>query len=161
MGNMLPSTTKSPYILDLMKKSSYLCTGGTGTTNDNVKPNMVPAQPKTTTTTGTLLEISKSGANGLPRGIYLSRSFSVDIMNCGNMVEGIYNRDKYRIELLVANVPVPFTNILSTIAFNVDGSGTFIPFTDGIIPNIKGVLRIKLPFLSTMSVEEYNIRITA
>lgn len=162
MGNMLPSTTKSPYILDLMKKSSYLCTGGTGTTNDNVKPNMVPAQPKTTTTTGTLLEISKSGANGLPRGIYLSRSYSVDIMNCGNMVNGIYNRDKYRMELLVDNIPVPLTNMLSTIAFNVDGSGTFIPLNANIIPpNIKGVLRIKLPFLGTMSVEEYDIRITA
>ena len=155
---MLPNTTKSPYIVDLMKKSSYVCTGGTGTTNDSVKPNMVPAQPKTTSTTGTLLEISKSGANGLPRGIYLSRSYSVDIVNCNNMVEGIYNRDKYRIELIVSNVTVPLTIMLSTIAFNVDGSGTFIPFTD--VPNIKGVLRIKLPFLDTMSVEEYNISIT-
>lgn len=162
MGNMLPSTTKSPYILDLMKKSSYLCTGGTGTTNDNVKPNMVPAQPKTTSTTGTLLEISKSGANGLPRGIYLSRSYSVDIVNCNSMVEGIYNSDKYRIELLVANIPVPLTNMLSTIAFNVDGSGTFIPLNANIIPpNINGVLRIKLPFLGTMSAEEYNIKIIA
>ena len=123
---------------------------------------MVPAQPKTTTTTGTLLEISKSGANGLPRGIYLSRSYSVDIRNCGNMVEGIYNRDKYRIELLVASIPVPLTNMLSTIAFNVDGSGTFIPLNANIIPpNINGVLRIKLPFLGTMSVEEYNIKIKA
>lgn len=161
MGNMLPSTTKSPYIADLMKKSSYVCTGGTGTTNDRVKPNMVPAQPKTTPTDGTLLEISKSGANGLPRGIYLSRSYSVDIVNCSSMVEGIYNRrNKYRIELLVANISVPITNILSTIAFNVDGSGTFIPFTKNIIPNIKGVLRIKLPFLNTMPVEDYNISIT-
>lgn len=161
MGNMLPNTTKSPYIADLMKKSSYVCTGGTGTTNDSVKPNMVPAQPKTTSTTGTLLKISKSGANGLPRGIYLSRSYSVDIVNCNSMVEGIYNRDKYRIELLVASVPVPLTNILSTLAFNVDGSGTFIPFTNSIIPNIKGVLRIKLPLLDTMSVEDYNISITS
>lgn len=161
MGNMLPSTTKSPYIADLMKKSSYVCTGGTGTTNDSVKPNMVPAQPKTTSTTGTLLEISKSGANGLPRGIYLSRSYSVDIVNCSSMVEGIYNRDKYRIELLVANVPVPLTNMLSTLAFNVDGSGTFIPFTNAIIPSIKGILRIKLPLLDTMSVEEYNISMTS
>lgn len=163
MGNMLPNTTKSPYIADLMKKSSYVCTGGTGTTNDSVKPNMVPAQPKTTSTTGTLLEISKSGANGLPRGIYLSRSYSVDIVNCSSMVEGIYNRDKYRIELLVANIPVPLTltNILSTLAFNVDGSGTFIPFTSAIIPSIKGILRIKLPFLDTMSVKEYNISITS
>lgn len=162
MGNMLPNTTKSPYIADLMKKSSYVCTGGTGTTNDSVKPNMVPAQPKTTSTTGTLLEISKSGANGLPRGIYLSRSYSVDIVNCSSMVEGIYNRDKYRIELLVADIPVPLTNILSTLAFNVDGSGTFIPLNANIIPpNINGVLRIRLPFLGTMSVEEYNIKIKA
>ena len=161
MGNMLPSTTKSPYIADLMKKSSYVCTGGTGTTNDSVKPNMVPAQPKTTSTTGTLLEISKSGANGLPRGIYLSRSYSVDIVNCNSMIEGIYNRDKYRIELLVTNIPVPLTNMLSTLAFNVDGSGTFIPFTNAIIPSIKGILRIKLPLLDTMSVEEYNISITS
>lgn len=161
MGNMLPNTTKSPYIADLMKKSSYVCTGGTGITNDSVKPNMVPAQPKTTSTTGTLLEISKSGANGLPRGIYLSRSYSVDIVNCNSMVEGIYNRDKYRMELLVVNIPVPLTNMLSTIAFNVDGSGTFIPFTNAIIPTIKGILRIKLPLLDTMSVEEYNISITS
>lgn len=162
MGNMLPSTTKSPYISDLMKKSSYVCTGGTGITNDSVKPNMVPAQPKTTSTTGTLLEISKSGANGLPRGIYLSRSYSVDIMNCNSMVEGTYNRDKYRIELLVADIPVPLTKmLLSTIAFNVDGSGTFIPFTNPNIPDISGTLRIKLPSLGTMSVEEYNIRIKA
>ena len=122
---------------------------------------MVPAQPKTTSTTGTLLEISKSGANGLPRGIYLSRSYSVDIVNCNSMVEGIYNRDKYRIELLVANIPVPLTGMLSTLAFNVDGSGTFIPFTNAIIPSIKGILRIKLPLLDTMSVEEYNISITS
>lgn len=158
MGNMLPNTTKSPYIADLMKKSPYVCTGGTGTTNDSVKPNMVPVQPETTSTTGTLLEISKSGANGLPRGIYLSRSYSADIVNCNRMVEGIYNRDdKYGIELLVSNIRLPLTNMLSAIAFNVDGSGTYIPFTNAIIPTTKGVLRIKLPFLDTISV---NINIT-
>lgn len=163
MGNMLPNTTKSPYIANLMNKSSYVCTGGTGTTNDSVKPNMVPAQPKTTSTTGTLLEISKSGANGLPKGIYLSRSYSVDIMNCNSMVKGIYNSDrsdKYRIEVLVANVPVALTRILSTLAFNVDGSGTFIPLTAHLVPSVRGVLRIKLPFLGTMSVEDYDINIT-
>ena len=56
-GNMIPNTSRSPLVDSWGPTVPYVCTGGTGTTEDDIKPNMVKASETSKVT------LSKSGSH--------------------------------------------------------------------------------------------------
>nr|DAG95574.1 MAG TPA: Concanavalin A-like lectin/glucanase superfamily protein [Crassvirales sp.] len=116
-GNMLPSTSKSPSLDSWATTIPYACTGGTGTTNDNIKPNMVKASETSKIT------LSKSGNPA----IYFSRSISPDMGVTDDLggwsikASAIYSG--ITLPLITKNI------FFKSVKNNLDGSGCYLPLS--------------------------------
>lgn len=116
-GNMLPSTSKSPSLDSWATTIPYACTGGTGTTNDNIKPNMVKASETSKIT------LSKSGNPA----IYFSRSISPD-MGVTDDLGGW----SIKASTIYSGITLPLiTNniFFKSVKNNLDGSGCYLPLS--------------------------------
>lgn len=120
-GNMIPSTSKSPAIDSWGSTIPYVCTGGTGTTENNIVPNMDKASETNKIT------ISKANSSYL----YFSRSMSKDVDVTDDL--GGYSLDCY---VVVSGIkfPVPTANWGKSIVNNLDGSGCYLPINLSIVP---------------------------
>lgn len=120
-GNMIPSTSKSPAIDSWGSTIPYVCTGGTGTTENNIVPNMDKASETNKIT------ISKANSSYL----YFSRSMSKDVGVTDDL--GGYSLD---CDVVVSGVkiPVPTANWGKSIVNNLDGSGCYLPINLNIVP---------------------------
>lgn len=121
-GNMLPSTDKSPAIDSWGSTIPYVCTGGTGTTENNIVPNMVRASE-----TNKVI-LSKSGVHAL----YFSRSISPDMKVASDL--GGYEAKG---TMTISGIPLPF-EWLATFSFvvnNLDGSGCYLELSISVFPN--------------------------
>lgn len=120
-GNMLPSTSKSPAIDSWGSTVPYVCTGGTGTTENNIVPNMDKASETNKIT------ISKANSSYL----YFSRSMSKDVGVTDDL--GGYSLD---CDIVVSGIkfPVPIANWGKSIVNNLDGSGCYLPINLNIVP---------------------------
>lgn len=118
-GNMLPSTSKSPSIDSWGATRPFVCTGGTGTTEDNIKPNMTAASETN--------KIITSAINGL----YFSRSMSPDVG-----VEGSLGGYSLKATVTVSGITIPYniTGSMKEIKNNLDGSGAYLPVNNGVFP---------------------------
>ena len=116
---MLPSTSKSPSIDSWGSTKPFVCTGGTGTTEDNIKPNM--------TTASETNKIITSAINGL----YFNRSMSPDVG-----VEGSLGGYSLKATVTVSGITIPYniTGSMKTIKNNLDGSGAYLPVNNGVFP---------------------------
>lgn len=120
-GNMLPSSSKSPSIDKWGSTVPYVCTGGTGTTENNIVPNMVRASETD------IVTISKANSPCF----YFSRSMSKDV----GVTDDLGGYD------LVAtgttngiNFPIALGDWHKNIVNNLDGSGCYIPINLSIVP---------------------------
>lgn len=120
-GNMLPSTSKSPAIDSWGSTVPYVCTGGTGTTENNIVPNMDKASETNKIT------ISKANSSYF----YFSRSMSKDVGVTDDL--GGYALDGVA-TVAGVNVPIPMGYWSNNIVNNLDGSGCYIPLNLNIIP---------------------------
>lgn len=120
-GNMLPSTSKSPAIDSWGSTVPYVCTGGTGTTENNIVPNMDKASETNKIT------ISKANSSYF----YFSRSMSKDVGVTDDL--GGYALDGVA-TVAGVNVPIPMGYWGNNIVNNLDGSGCYIPLKLNIIP---------------------------
>lgn len=120
-GNMIPSTSKSPAIDSWGSTIPYVCTGGTGTTENNIVPNMDKASETNKIT------ISKANSSYL----YFSRSMSKDVGVTDDL--GGYSLDCY-VVVLGVKIPVPTANWGKSIVNNLDGSGCYLPINLNIVP---------------------------
>ena len=118
-GNMLPSTSKSPSIDSWGATKPFVCTGGTGTTEDNIKPNMTAASETN--------KIITSAINGL----YFSRSMSPDVG-----VEGSLGGYSLKATVTFSGITIPYNIIgsMKEIKNNLDGSGAYLPVNNNIFP---------------------------
>lgn len=118
-GNMLPSTSKSPSIDSWGSTKPFVCTGGTGTTEDNIQPNMIAAS-----------ETNKITTNKID-GFYFSRSMSPDVG-----VEGSLGGYSLKATVTISGITFPYniTGSMKTIKNNLDGSGAYLPANDGVFP---------------------------
>lgn len=121
-GNMIPSTSKSPAIDSWGSTIPYVCTGGTGTTENNIVPNMDKASETNKIT------ISKANSSYL----YFSRSMSKDVGVTDDL--GGYSLDCYVVASGV-KIPVPTANWGKSIVNNLDGSGCYLPINLNIVPS--------------------------
>lgn len=120
-GNMIPSTSKSPAIDSWGPTIPYVCTGGTGTTENNIVPNMDKASETNKIT------ISKANSSYL----YFSRSMSKDVGVTDDL--GGYSLDCY-VVVLGIKITVPTANWGKSIVNNLDGSGCYLPINLSIVP---------------------------
>lgn len=121
-GNMLPSTSKSPAIDSWGSTVPYVCTGGTGTTENNIVPNMIRASETD------ILTISKANSSCF----YFSRSMSKDVGVTDDL--GGYALDGVA-TVAGINIPIPMGAPWSkNIVNNLDGSGCYVPINLNIIP---------------------------
>lgn len=120
-GNMIPSTSKSPAIDSWGSTIPYVCTGGTGTTENNIVPNMDKASETNKIT------ISKANSSYL----YFSRSMSKDVGVTDDL--GGYSLD-CNIVASGIKIPVPTANWGKSIVNNLDGSGCYLPINLSIVP---------------------------
>ena len=120
-GNMLPSTSKSPAIDSWGSTVPYVCTGGTGTTENNIVPNMIRASETD------ILTISKANSSCF----YFSRSMSKDVGVTDDL--GGYALDGVA-TVSGVNIPIPMSYWSNNIVNNLDGSGCYIPLNLNIIP---------------------------
>lgn len=120
-GNMIPSTSKSPAIDSWGSTIPYVCTGGTGTTENNIVPNMDKASETNKIT------ISKANSSYL----YFSRSMSKDVGVTDDL--GGYSLDCY-IVVSGVKIPVSTANWGKSIVNNLDGSGCYLPINLNIVP---------------------------
>lgn len=120
-GNMIPSTSKSPAIDSWGSTIPYVCTGGTGTTENNIVPNMDKASETNKIT------ISKANSSYL----YFSRSMSKDVGVTDDL--GGYSLDCY-IVVSGVKIPVSTANWVKSIVNNLDGSGCYLPINLNIVP---------------------------
>lgn len=121
-GNMLPSTSKSPAIDSWGSTVPYVCTGGTGTTENNIVPNMIRASETD------ILTISKANSSCF----YFSRSMSKDVGVTDDL--GGYALDGVA-TVAGVNIPIPMGAPWSkNIVNNLDGSGCYVPINLNIIP---------------------------
>lgn len=118
-GNMLPSTSKSPSIDSWGSTKPFVCTGGTGTTEDNIQPNMIAAS-----------ETNKITTNKID-GFYFSRSMSPDVG-----VEGSLGGYSLKATVTISGITLPYniTRSMKTIKNNLDGSGAYLPVNNNIFP---------------------------
>ena len=118
-GNMLPSTSKSPSIDSWGSTKPFVCTGGTGTTEDNIQPNMIAAS-----------ETNKITTNKID-GFYFSRSMSPDVG-----VEGSLGGYSLKATATISGITFPYniTGSMKTIKNNLDGSGAYLPVNNGVFP---------------------------
>lgn len=120
-GNMIAGTPKSPSIDSWGSIKPYVCTGGTGTTANNIVPNMVEAS------TTNKLTISKANSSCL----YLSRSMSKDV----GVIDDLGGYDfKGTGTLSGVDFPISLGNWHKNIVNNLDGSGCYIPLNLNLIP---------------------------
>lgn len=120
-GNMIPSTSKSPAIDSWGSTIPYVCTGGTGTTENNIVPNMDKASETNKIT------ISKANSSYL----YFSRSMSKDVGVTDDL--GGYSLDCY-VVVSGIKIPVSTANWGKSIVNNLDGSGCYLPINLNIVP---------------------------
>lgn len=120
-GNMIPSTSKSPAIDSWGSTIPYVCTGGTGTTENNIVPNMDKASETNKIT------ISKANSSYL----YFSRSMSKDVGVTDDL--GGYSLDCY-VVVSGVKIPVSTANLGKSIVNNLDGSGCYLPINLNIAP---------------------------
>lgn len=120
-GNMIPSTSKSPAIDSWGSTIPYVCTGGTGTTENNIVPNMDKASETNKIT------ISKANSSYL----YFSRSMSKDVSVTDDL--GGYSLDCY-VVVSGVKIPVSTANWGKSIVSNLDGSGCYLPINLNIVP---------------------------
>lgn len=120
-GNMIPSTSKSPAIDSWGSTIPYVCTGGTGTTENNIVPNMDKASETNKIT------ISKANSSYL----YFSRSMSKDVSVTDDL--GGYSLDCY-VVVSGVKIPVSTANWGKSIVNNLDGSGCYLPINLNIVP---------------------------
>lgn len=120
-GNMIPSTSKSPAIDSWGSTIPYVCTGGTGTTENNIVPNMDKASETNKIT------ISKANSSYL----YFSRSMSKDVVVTDDL--GGYSLDCY-VVVSGVKIPVSTANWGKSIVNNLDGSGCYLPINLNIVP---------------------------
>lgn len=120
-GNMIPSTSKSPAIDSWGSTIPYVCTGGTGTTENNIVPNMDKASETNKIT------ISKANSSYL----YFSRSMSKDVGVTDDL--GGYSLD-CDVVVLGVEISVPTANWGKRIVNNLDGSGCYLPINLNIVP---------------------------
>lgn len=120
-GNMIPSTSKSPAIDSWGSTIPYVCTGGTGTTENNIVPNMDKASETNKIT------ISKANSSYL----YFSRSMSKDVGVTDDL--GGYRLYCYVVASGI-KIPVSTANWGKSIVNNLDGSGCYLPINLNIIP---------------------------
>lgn len=121
-GNMLPSTSKSPAIDSWGSTVPYVCTGGTGTTENNIVPNMDKASETNKIT------ISKANSSYF----YFSRSMSKDVGVTDDL--GGYALDGV-VTVAGINIPIPMGASWSkNIVNNLDGSGCYVPINLNVIP---------------------------
>lgn len=120
-GNMIPSTSKSPAIDSWGSTIPYVCTGGTGTTENNIVPNMDKASETNKIT------ISKANSSYL----YFSRSMSKDVGVTDDL--GGYSLDCY-VVVSGVKIPVSTANWGKSIVNNLDGSGCYLPINLNIVP---------------------------
>ena len=121
-GNMIPSTSKSPAIDSWGSTIPYVCTGGTGTTENNIVPNMDKASETNKIT------ISKANSSYL----YFSRSMSKDVGVTDDL--GGYSLYCYAV-VSGLKIPVPTANWGKSIVNNLDGSGCYLPINLNIVPS--------------------------
>ena len=116
---MLPSTSKSPSVDSWGATRPFVCTGGTGTTEDNIKPNMTAASETN--------KIITSAINGL----YFSRSMSPDVG-----VEGSLGGYSLKATVTVSGITIPYniTGSMKEIKNNLDGSGAYLPVNNNVFP---------------------------
>ena len=120
-GNMLPSTSKSPAIDSWGSTVPYVCTGGTGTTENNIVPNMDKASETN------ILTISKANSSCF----YFSRSMSKDV----GVIDDLGGYDfKGTGTLSGIDFPISLGNWHKNIVNNLDGSGCYIPINLNIVP---------------------------
>ena len=143
---MLPSTSKSPAIDSWSSTVPYVCTGGTGTTENNIVPNMDKASETN------ILTISKANSSCF----YFSRSMSKDVGVIDDL--GGYALDGVAIVSGV-NIPIPMGAPWSkNIVNNLDGSGCYIPINlNTILPNID----VTFTFTFQGVTQTFGARITA
>lgn len=120
-GNMLPSTSKSPSIDSWGSTKPFVCTGGTGTTENNIQPNMIAAS-----------ETNKITTNKID-GFYFSRSMSPDVG-----VEGSLGGYSLKATTTISGITFPYniTRSMKAIKNNLDGSGAYLPVNNNIF--VKG-----------------------
>lgn len=120
-GNMLPNTSKSPSIDTWGSTVPYVCTGGSGTTENNIVPNMIRASETNK------LTISKANSSYL----YLSRSMSKDVGVTDDL--GGYGL-KGVATVSNIDIPIPTSSWLDNVVNNLDGSGCYLPISLTLIP---------------------------
>lgn len=144
-GNMIPSTSKSPAIDSWGSTIPYVCTGGTGTTENNIVPNMDKASETNKIT------ISKANSSYL----YFSRSMSKDVGVTDDL--GGYSLD---CNIVVSGIkfPVSTANWGKSIVNNLDGSGCYLPINLNIVPpNVDAIFTFTFQGVT----QTFGARITA
>ena len=120
-GNMIVASSKSNSIDSWGSIKPYVCTGGTGTTRNEIVPNMVEAS------TTNKLTISKANSSCL----YLSRSMSKDV----GVTDDLGGYDLVATGVISGiNIPIALGDWHKNIVNNLDGSGCYIPLDLNLIP---------------------------